>query len=224
MRFLRSMLVILFAVGALIPATSAQGIEIADYVGYAWETGGFPPSNPGDELKFVGVADAVDPLMGVDLATEEVTFYVYGLISTGASVDDPAPGFTTYYYTGGMLEVYRDAAKNAAYGTTPPNLTAPSTFTDGTLLLKGSFTSFAITYDLFGNGSYGGPADGLSGELITSCTGCIFTWGGSFTNDVGAQIPDGYDLQLDGILDIDSAVPSPSTDWGTIKSKYGSQR
>lgn len=163
----------------------------------------------------------MDPIAGVDLATEEVTYYVYGLTSMGASADDPSTGYTTYYYSGGMLEVYRDAAMNAAYGINPPNGTAPSTFTDGTLLLKGAFTSFAITFNPFGGASYGGSADGLAGELITSCVGCIYSWGGTYTADVGAQIPEGYDMQLDGILQIDSAVPSPSTDWGTIKSQFG---
>jgi hypothetical protein len=222
MRFLRLMLVLLFAVVALIPATNAQAIEISDYIGNAWETNGFPP-NPGDAMQFVGVSNFMDPITGVDLAAEEVTYYVYGLTCVSVSSNDPDLGYTTYYYTGGTLEVYRDAAKNAAYGTNPPNGTVPSTFTDGTLLLQGAFTSFAITINPFGGGSYGGAADGISGELITSCAGCIYTWGGSWTSDVGAQIPDGYDLQLDGILDIDSAVPAPSTDWGIIKSQFGSR-
>ena len=223
MRFLRSMLVLLLAVVVLIPATNAQAIEISDYLGYAWETNGFPP-NPGDALQFVGVSDFMDPITGVDLGTEEVTYYVYGLTCASVSANDPAAGYTTYYFSGGTLELYRDAAKNADYGTNPPNLTVPSTFTDGTLLLQGAFTSFAITINPFGGGSYGGAADGISGELITSCSGCIYTWGGSFSTDVGAQIPQGYDLQLDGILDIDSAVPTSSASWGTIKSQYGSQR
>jgi len=223
MRILRTMLVALFVLGALVPAT-AQGIEISDYIGYAWETGGFPPSDPGDVLQFVGVADYMDPIAGVDLSTEEVTYYVYGLTSLGASADDPVPGSTTYYYSGGMLEMYRDSAKNADYGINPPNGTVPSTFTDGTLLLKGAFTSFAITFNQFGAASYGGQADGLAGTLITSCSGCIYSWGGAYTADVGAQFPDGdsgYDMQLDGILQIDSAVPTTDASWGTIKSQYG---
>jgi len=224
MRFLRTMLVALFVLGALVPATIAQGIEISDYIGYAWETGGFPPSDPGDVLQFVGVADWMDPIAGVDLATEEVTYYVYGLTSLGASTDDPAVGYTTYYYSGGTLEMYRDSAKNAAYGINPANASAPSTFTDGTLLLKGAFTSFAITFDPFGGASYGGAADGLAGEFITSCSGCIYSWGGTYTVDVGAQIPEGYDMQLDGILQIDSAVPTTDASWGTIKSQYGSSQ
>lgn len=223
MRFLRTMLVALFVLGALVPATTAQGIEISDYIGYAWESGGYPPTGSGETLQFVGVADWMDPIAGVDLATEEVTYYVYGLTSTAVGVDDPVSGYTTYYYSGGMLEVYRDAAKNADYGINPPNGTVPSTFTDGTLLLKGSFTSFAITVNPFGGGSFGGPADGISGELITSCSGCIYTWGGSYSSDVGAQILEGYDLQLDGVLEIDSAVPTKDASWGTIKSQYGSR-
>jgi hypothetical protein len=224
MRFLRWTLVVLLAVGTLAFTTTAQGVEITDYLGFAWETGGFPPSQSGDVFSFVGVSDWADPLMGVDLNTEEVTFYVHDLVSMGQLADNPQPGWTTTYYSGGVLEMYRDAAMNADYGINPPNGTVPSTFTDGTLLLSANFTSFAISIDPFGNGSYGGAADGTGGELITSCTGCIYTWGGSFTVDAGAQLPEGYDIQMDGILDIDSAVPAPTQAWGALKAKYGSQR
>ena len=211
-------LVVVLVLGLAAPA---HGIQIADYLGYAWLSTGWPPVNVGEDFTFVGAADAVDPLAGVDLATEEVTFHIHGLELMLVSTDDPAPGFTTYYYSGGMLDMYRDASKNADWGINPPNLTSPSTFIDGVLMLHASFTSFGITVDPTGAGSYGGAADGLSGELITTCTGCIFTWGGTFSADIGAQIPEGYDLQLDGILDIDPTVPvEDSQAWGALKASF----
>lgn len=221
----RLILLVLLVTVAFVPAAQAQGVQIADYIGYAWETGGFLPSNPGDVLEFVGVTTAGDPLLGVDLTQEEVTFHVYGLVSQGELADTPQPGFTTILYSGGTLEMYRDAQKNASYGINPPNGASPSTFTDGTLLLRATFTSFGIQIDPTGAGSYGGSGDGVAGELIATCTGCIYTWGGAFTQEAGAQIPEGYDLQLDGILEIDPTVPTQSERaWGALKASYSSNR
>ncbi len=223
MQSMRLILVTLLVAVAFVPSVQAEGVQIADYLGFAWETGGFLPSEAGDVFSFVGVTTDADPLLGVDLSQEEVTFYVYDLVSQGELVDNPAAGWTTILYSGGTLEMYRDAAMNADYGTYPPNGTVPSTFTDGTLLLKGTFTSFYVQIDPTGAGTYGGNADGVDGELITTCTGCIYTWGGAFTQDAGAQIPDGYDLQLDGVLEIDPAVRTQSESaWGAWKASYNS--
>jgi hypothetical protein len=225
MHSLRLTPIALVAVLVLGLAAPAHGIQIADYLGYAWLSAGFPPTVAGEQFTFVGAADAVDPLAGVNLANEEVTFYISGLEFSFASVNDPAPGWTTYYFTGGMLDMYRDAAMNAETGINPPNGTAPSTFIDGVLMLHASFTSFGMTVDPTGAGSYGGAADGISGELITACAGCIFTWGGSFTADIGAQVPEGYDLQLDGILDIDPTVPvEDQKAWGMLKATFDTNR
>src|SRR5262245_20911082 len=55
------------AVAALLLAGSASAQNaLIDYQGYAWETGGFPPSDPGDILSFVAVADNIDPRFGVN--------------------------------------------------------------------------------------------------------------------------------------------------------------
>ena len=205
----------------LLPATaSAQMITIVDYYGYGWETGGFLPSDPGDVLEFSGVADFVNPLIDADLGTYEVTLYFYDLVSTGEFVDG-GTGNTFVSYAGGTLEVYRDAAKNADWGVFPPNATSPSTFMDGTLLFQGSFTSFNMVLTPSGAGAYEGLLDGIAGLILSDfCDDCAYTWGGSFTQDTGAQIPDGYDLQLDGVLELDQAVPAEPTAWGALKALY----
>jgi hypothetical protein len=220
MHILRTSLIALLLLTAFIPAAQAQGLQIIDYVGYGWETGGFPSINPGDELIFVANASALDAIVGVDLGVEEVTFYIHDLIVAGGSVD--GNGTTSTMYSGGVLEVYRDAAKNADYGVFPPNPTAPSTFMDGTLLLQGNFTSFTVLVASDGSGFFGGPADGVAGELITACTGCIYTWGGSFSPPSGAQIIEGYQFQMDGILEVDPVVPTQDERaWGALKATYG---
>jgi hypothetical protein len=208
---------------AIAFAVTAYGQTASiDYYGYAWETGGFPPSNPGDAFVFTGVADHADALFGVNIGaggTEELTFYMYDLISTGAI--DIGGGTLMINYVGGFLEIYRDAAQNADWGVSPPNPTAPSTFVDGSLFFMGSFNSMTVFLSPAGDGAYEGTLNGLSGEVIDSvCTGCVYTWGGDFTPPSGAQIPDGYDLQIDGVFEIEAAVPTENSSWGSVKALF----
>ncbi len=193
-----------------------------DYFGYAWETGGFPPSDAGDVLIFTGVADNADPIFGVDIGefgTEELTFYMYDLVSTGAI--DIGGGTLMISYSGGYLDIYRDSAMNANWGIAPPNSTSPSTFIDGSLFFRGSFNDMTMFLDPAGDGAYEGTLDGIEGEMIDSvCYGCVYTWGGNFTPPSGAQIPDGYDLQVDGVFEIDQAVSTEETTWGSVKALF----
>lgn len=211
--FMALVLVVAFALPAF-----GQSSTI-DYYGYAWETGGFPPSNAGDVLVFTGVADFADPIFGVDLANEELTFYMYDLGSAGEV--DIGGGVVMINYVGGFLEIYRDAAMNADWGIAPPNPTSPSTFMDGTLYFQGSFNSLTVFLNPGGDGAYEGSLDGIGGEMIDSvCTECVFTWGGNFVGATGAQIPDGYDLQVDGVFQIEQAVPTVGTTWGSVKALF----
>ena len=52
------------------------------------------------------------------------------------------------------------------------------------------------------------------------CTGCVYTWGGNFLPDTGAQIPDGYDLQVDGVFEIEEAVSTENASWGSLKALF----
>lgn len=206
----------LFAMALVAPAL-AQNPTI-DYYGFAWEEGSFPPSNPGDVLEFCGVATFADAIFGVDLGSDELTFRIYGLVSTGA-VD--LGGYSYIVFAGGTLEIWRDGAQNADWGVTPPNPTTPSTFSDGSLFFQGSFNDFALFITSAGAGSYEGTLNGLGGEMIDSvCTGCAYSFGGAFTTDAGAQIPEGYDFQMDGVFDIEAAVAEETTQWGSVKALF----
>jgi hypothetical protein len=211
--FMAMVLVVAFAIPAFGQTSTI------DYYGYAWETGGFPPSEVGDVLAFTGVGDYADPVFGVDLANEELTFYMYDLVSTG---EIPIGGGTLMInYSGGYLEIYRDVAMNADWGIDPPNPTSPSTFVDGILYFLGSFNSMTLFLSPDGYGSYEGTLDGLGGTMIDEvCNGCVYTWGGSFTPATGAQIPDGYDLQVDGVFEIEEAVSTEKTSWGSVKALF----
>jgi hypothetical protein len=222
MQSLPKVLIVLFVVACLATSAGAQGVQIADYLGYAWETGGFLPSEVGDVFQFVAVTTDADPLLGVDLGVEEVTFYVYGLTSLGETVE--VDGSITVQYSGGTMEMWRDVAMDADFGTFVPSATVPSTFNNGQeLLLNGSFSSFALNYSPTTEGGvYAGVIDAVGGTLVTDCTGCVFTWGGTF-NSVPEAPPGtmGYDMQMDGVLEVDPAVPTREQAWGALKAQYG---
>jgi len=203
--------------GLAVPALGQA--PAIDYLGYGWEDGGFPPSDPGDVLYVTCVGVSADPVFGVDLGTEELTVYIYGLTSTGGV--DIGGGTIMVNYTGGYLEIYRDGAMNADFGVNPPNGTAPSTFMDGELFFKGEFIDFVAFLGPTGGGSFEGNLNGIGGSMIDSvCNGCAYTWGGEFTTDAGAQIIEGYDLQIDGVFEIEEAVPVESATWGNLKALY----
>jgi len=213
---LQGMVCGLLAMLLAVPAM-AQVARI-DYLGYGFETGGILPSQAGDELVIEAVATNADAVFQVNLGTTELTFHVSGLISTGEVV---SAGMTTVNYTGGTLEIYEDAAQNADWGVNPPNPTAPATFTDGSLFFSGTFTSFTLYFASGGYGSFEGNLDGVGGSIIDgTCNGCVYTWAGSFTPDAGAQIPAGYDLQIDGGFQIDSAVDTETASWGSVKALF----
>ena len=190
-----------------------------DYMGYAWETGGFPDSIAGDDFIMTGVANAADDIFMVDFGAVELTFHMYGLVSNGSV--DIGGGNTMVTYSGGFLDIYEDSSKNAAYGENPTNLTSPSTFMDGDLFFSGSFNNFTLFVTSLGGGSYEGTLDGIGGSVIDgACSGCSYTWGGAFLTSAGATLPTGYDLLMDGVFEIEAAVLTQDSTWDAVKALY----
>ena len=204
--------------------TAAAGAATVDYVGFAWEDGGLPASAPGDQFALAAVITQIDPLFEVDLGSAEGTVYMTGLTSTGATVD-PVSGTTTIAYTGGTIAVYADPLRNSDWGVDPANGTVPSTFTDGELVFSGDFTGFTVQLAASGAGVFEGWISGTGGSALAGpCANCAYTVSGIFTTDVGAQIPQGYDLQTDGTLEVESAVPTRDVSWGSFKQRYDANR
>lgn len=189
-----------------------------DYFGYAWETGGFPPSDLGDELIFTCVATYLTDLFEVNLDDFELTFHLHDMVNCGSTT--LPSGTEVISYCDGFLDIYMDAAKDADWGINPPNLTSPSNFTDGILFFHGSFSNFTMFMTSYGYGSFEGTLDGEDGWVINEiCSDCAYTWGGAFSQDI-AQVPEGYDLQIDGVLEMDYEVPTEDATWGTIKTLF----
>ena len=202
---------------AATPAAAGQ-IILMDYTGFGWESGGVPISNPGDVFAITAVAVSYDPLFGVAPSSQEVTIFIYDLISTG---EVPVGGDTYIAYTGGKIEVYEDAILDHDWGTFPPN-GLQSTFTNGALLFEGDFTDFGLQLTASGFGVYEGTIDGVGGTSAAICDGltdCAYTFGGAFQREI-AQVPDGYDLQIDGTLEVDAAVPATVSSFGAVKSLF----
>lgn len=210
-----------FLVGAANAQTSAP---LIDYQGYAWEAGGFPPSNPGDVMSMVAVVDNLDPVFGVNLAVDELSVWVTGLLSTGQVAF--GGGFFGINYLAGTIELYQDNTPDAFFGVNPPSATVPSTFTDGTLFLGGFFTSFFLFFDsTFGVGSYEGYLTFTGGTALATVQGLqldAFTFGGVLdTAASGGNVPQGYDLQIDGTIETKVIVAVEERSWSGVKALYG---
>jgi hypothetical protein len=199
------------------PAVQAA---VVDYVGFAWESGGLEPSLPGDELSIATVVTGIDPLFDVDLNVVEATLFIAGLTSVG-DVTNPGSGVTVTDYVGGTLRVYADPLRDHDWGTGPANATVPSTFSNGDLVFAGAFDSFTLIRQASGQGVFEGMLSATGGSALAGpCTGCAYTFAGTFAAPTGAQIPAGYDLQVDGILDVESTVGVESMSWGSIKTLF----
>jgi hypothetical protein len=201
---------LLAVVVALAPLAPAHGISI-DYQGYAYESGGFPPSDSGDTLRIPLIVDAISADLGFNFATEELTGWVSGLVSSGTL--DLGGGLQRIDYTPGRIDIFRDASRDHDFGIAPPNATVPATFTNGTACLTGRLTDFVLFIDgATSTGAYEGNVVFDAGDCLqlfraTRAEG--FTFGGVFTRQAaaGGVIPAGYDLSVDGYLEA-TKIPS----------------
>lgn len=220
---MRNTCLLTVAMALLANTAVAQPNALIDYQGYAWETGGLPPSNASDVLSVVGVVDNIDVRFGVNFLLEEVTLYASNLVSGGQV--DLGGGLLQIAYTGGNLDLYRDPARNHDYGVNPANATAPSTFVDGTLFLGGTFTNFFLFFDsATGTGAYEGNVVFSAGSGLATLNQIQapgYTFGGVLNRTAsGGNVPAGYDLQVDGTLEVSFGVGVENKSWGAVKSLY----
>ena len=220
-RLLVTVVTLACTVFAALPAFASTALM--DYVGFGWESYGQVPdagdlttSSPGDVLSITAVVDELDPLFGVDLGLEEATIFITDLVSQG---EVPIGGGAyMIQYTGGTMSVYQDLSNDHFWGVSPD----ATTFINGSLLLKGEFTEFTMYFYGAGQGAYEGRLNLVDGTAVSICNDCAYSFGGAFTYDVGAQIPEGYDIQVDGVLEVDSVVSTTENSFGAIKSLFGS--
>jgi hypothetical protein len=211
--------VTVFAVMALLALSAnafAGGEQLLHMSGNAWEDGGFPPSNPGDQFSAVGILNDIENPLVWDTGSYSYTWYVRGLVAVGETVIG-----TTHIadYTGGLFTIYVDLLpSNHQYGVNPPNATAPSTFSDGiSTYLDGFFTDFTVTYnDATASGGFVGTLNLTGGDVFPLLSA---TDGWTFGSNIADVSPEGYDIELNGDVFL-TVVSVEDESWGGIKSLY----
>ena len=206
-------LVLAFLVAA--PAMAQQ--SAVHFSGNSWETGAFPPSNPGDLFEVVGIVTQIDAPLYWQPWVYEFTIHMWDLVSSGGTVFG-----TTHVvpYQGGFLAVYRDSLPASAdYGVNPPNATAPSTFTDGDgVYINAFFTDFTLTFNTTtAGGSFTGNLMVTGGIVYPNLTDPL-AW--TLGSDIAGFSPIGYDLELNGVLYPNGPVSVDEMSWGGIKGLY----
>lgn len=224
-------LAVLAALAISATAEAGPSIDWDPINFYAPATSTFNNQPVGNALFGVGTVSKFDaPFADLDASdpTKEYTIYVYGLVSLG-TVTIGAPGlqFYTTNYSGGTIEIYEDLTPDHAYGTNPPNGTVPSTFIDGTLILKGDFTRFLVQTNDFTSFQVGNAEGDISwngGTLLARtfvndgqpCPG-LFTGGLTWRSSI--VIP-GYLFDHDGKIDLNCPTPAENSTWGKLKANY----
>jgi len=222
---------LLFLASMLVFAVPARAdIFLLGFTGFDYED---PDLNAGtylavnDGYKAVGFITSVGPMLApyYDETTYEYTFYLFGLTVATRVFDAPSQTLFVTFNDNARTRYYRDpfvGGTPAVYGVNPPNATAPSTFTNGLLVLGGDVDDFTLFYDFFFD-------EGNTSGAMTQDEGDFFDNG--YVNPVGgwtlagllgrpnATIPQGYDNQLEGECVI-RPVPAAHKTWGAIKKTY----
>lgn len=219
---------VLLSGAATMPASGGPMVDWDP--AYFYELGATPSnSNPGSEMKIVGIISAFGPPLGFLNAndpTKDYTFYIYGLISNGtATIGPPATEFYITTYTGGTIEVYEGTPRDAVFDPNPPNVNVPSTFVNGTLLLSGIVSNFFTqtnNFTTFMTGNSEGNITWTGGSLIGHVGGqspcpALFTGGMTWLPSVNIA---GYLFRHDGKIDHECPTPARSSTWGRMKSLY----
>jgi hypothetical protein len=216
---MKKVTILAFALLALAaPAANAQVQQILHMSGNSFETGGFPPSNLGDEFQAVGILNDIEEPLVWDTLNYSYTWYTRDLASIGEVIIGTTRIVT---YSGGLLTVYVDfLPSNHDYGVNPPNATSPSTFTDGiSTYLDGYFTDFTLTFNhATSTGSFTGTLNFTGGDVFPLLSD---PEGWTFGSDIAGFSPNGYDLEINGdVYLFTQPVSVEASSWGAIKGLY----
>ncbi len=231
--------------GGLAASASAQcgtGVMIKfDADGFAYETAYSPTtyiSSSGSILSMVGhVSLFCSPLAGLNPAdpTKEYTFYITSLTSAGTMTFGPFGGSTFYEtdYAGGTWEIHEGSPENAPTdaGGMPalPSVLVPSTFTDGPVILSGTFSNFhtSVTKTVSGpnttvNGSFIADYVATGGSYYGAVGGGSAKFQGNWcvTRKPAGCTPDTYSAHPNGKWDTPPTTAVTRSTWGSLKQLY----
>jgi hypothetical protein len=235
-----SVLTALLAAGALNSQALALTNPVVDWSpveSFAFEPNFILPhqSVALNELKIVGKISLFnDPLDGNDASDPGLEYtFVFDQLISGGSVFANLGNFDEWRtsYSGGRWRIYKDTTPDRSYGTSPPNLTSPSTFEDGELILTGTFSNFrTVSYAWTPDTNPGGTCNasikvtgGTQMGLLNLCPDANGNHGqllGTWQRNISAM-PVGYIRAHDGKFDLfDCPVPVGNSTWGRIKIQY----
>jgi len=239
-----ALLIALLAAGVLSGSPSAVTNPIIDWSsveGFAYEPNFVMPhqSVAGNTLTLVGkvgtFGSPLDVLNDPTLPSVEYTFVISQLVSQG-SVFNELGNYDTWStnYSGGHFWIYKDTTPDRAYGTYPPNATAPSTFNDGELILEGTVHNFrtvsnAWIADMNKGGNYNADLLFTGGTQLPDLTPICEDINGFQGYLMGlwqravSATPAGYIRSIDGKIDMyicPPPAPTQDSTWGKIKSLY----
>jgi hypothetical protein len=207
------------------PAAGHTASLLFDYVGFDYEdpdpdTTTFGEAGSG----YVGVGfvpKLFAPLVA-DTMANEYTYLFSGLAPVASA---SFPPYVVLDYSPGTLTVYEDSKSTgtpADYGVYPSNAVAPSTFSDGTVFLTGTLTSFRFILNTSNaTGSFEARYDITGGSQFVNIppdrrTG--WTFAGSTGN--ASNIPPGYEHQIDGQTFLNEPTPTAKGSWGSLKTRF----
>jgi hypothetical protein len=226
MRMRNYFVLMALAAALTLPAKARADQFLADFRGFDYEDPNSTPGfgNIGDGYNSLGDVTQVNAtLLTADFTNNE---YTYQFKDLSALASEAAPPFLFLFYTNGRFRIFEDSktlGTNRDYGVNPPNATAPSTFTDGTLILGGVVSNFILTLDLTNNnGSFNGDItfdEGSQQGTIPPAQLNGWTFAG-LTSGGGTGTPDGYVHQVDGQIRVPGPVPASIKSWGKVKDLY----
>ncbi len=214
-----------------VPASAAVTNPVIDFNAESFAKEGLRTvdeqfSTVGDELVILGtVAQFQEPFQDLDPNDPgvEYTYVMDGMISMG-TVQGGAGSYLSYTtnYSGGNFRVYEDTTPDADF-------LVPATFSDGTLILQGTFSGFKIiTYSFTCAGTQNADLQFTGGTLFDRVSSAgVGTTGidtGVF-NLCEPTVPDnlemeGYFARSDTKIDIVPPTPVKPTTWSQIKQLY----
>ena len=219
---------------ALVVSAPVQTVTAGPMVdwdpAYFYEPGAtFDNSIVNSEMNIVGIISAFGPplaFLNANDPSKDYTFHVYGLISNGtATIGPPATEFYVTTYTGGTIEIYEGTPRDAVFDPGPPNVNVPSTFENGTLLLKGTVSGFYTqtnNFTAYMTGNAEGNITWTGGSLLSYVGGdnpcpALFTGGVTWLPSVNIA---GYLFRHDGKIDYECPTPNRPSTWGRMKALY----
>ena len=212
-----------------VPALAQNDVFLLGFTGFDYEDSNSDPVNYlalGEGYKALGFVTEFGTYIApyVNPVANEYTFFYYDLTVQSRYFDGDY--LEVQFTNPGRARFYEDSRSGgtaAQYGINPPNLTAPSTFTDGVLFLGGRIENFVLAYDYRATqGSFVGNVSFDEGSLL----GYIpvaqrngWTLGG-LAGRPNETVPPGYVNQISGECRIPGPTPATHKTWGALKALY----